>query len=154
MPTAAQADWQYTKWGMTAEQALRAAGGQLRTPTIQERGARAAGDRQPELVGQHATSSFRFTVALFFGATPRSGLDLVVLMSEDRSRKQTGAIIESLRGLYGEPVQASVTRLAKTYRWRDERANNSIEVYDYWFADNQGMQINYKPLRSGAEKGL
>jgi hypothetical protein len=73
MPIAAQADWQYTKWGMTAEQALRVSGGQLRTPAIQERAAHAAGDRQPELVGQHATSSFRFTAALFFGAAPRSG---------------------------------------------------------------------------------
>jgi hypothetical protein len=154
MPMAAQADWQYTKWGMSAEQALRASAGQLRLPGFEERRSHVINDRQPELIGRHATSSFRFSAALYFGATPRAGLDFVVLMSEDRSRRQTNAIIESLRGLYGEPSEARISQLTKTYRWRDDRANNSIEVYDYWFADNQGLQINYKPLRSGAEKGL
>jgi hypothetical protein len=116
----AQADWQYTKWGMTVEQALRASGDQLHLPAIQEQRVRSAGDRQPELVGQHATTSFRFSVALFFGALPRSGLDLVVLRSEDRSRKQIDAIIQSLRGLYGEPVESKVNQMAKIYRWRDD----------------------------------
>jgi hypothetical protein len=148
MPMAAQADWQYTKWGMNIEAVARASQGALRVPTMEERRAETIGS-EPELIGPYRTSGFAFTSYFYFG---QSGLRMVMLIAIDAL--QTRAIVESLRGLYGEPVEVSrVVSLVKS-RWRDDRSNNSIETYDLVSSASMPIQINYKPLRSGAEKGL
>jgi|SRR5271155_431236 len=83
---------------------------------------------------------------------PSLGLDRVALTATDYG--QSRSIIESLRGLYGEPVELNRDRLGlgSKLRWRDDVHNNSIEIYD--FASIRVLNVFYMPLRSGSEKGL
>ena len=63
----AHADWQYTKWGMSVEQVIRASGGQLRLPTPQERSAgECCGGVMPGLVGLYRTPTLVFSCLLYF----------------------------------------------------------------------------------------
>jgi hypothetical protein len=149
LPTVDMADWQYTKWGMKVDQIARASDGQLHVPTRQEGEAKARNGIAPGLLGTYQTSTFRFTCELYF-QSPTSGLTRVALTAIDYN--QSNSIIESLRGLYGEPVEAERDKDGGKYRWRDEVHNNSIELYDTPMI--RVFSVFYTPLRSGSEKGL
>jgi hypothetical protein len=149
LSNAASADWQYTKWGMSIEQAARASGGQLRPPTAQERSDKTANGVQPGLVGTYRSATFNFICTLYF-PTPASGLGKVTLTAVNY--QQARSIIESLRGLYGEPVEMDRDRFGNKFRWRDDAHNNSIEIYD--LSSIGVLNVFYAPLRSGSEKGL
>ena len=71
MPIHALADWQYTKWGMSVEQAARASDGQLRAPTAPERSAQVVNGVAPGLVGTYRSATFNFKCALYFTSTPQ-----------------------------------------------------------------------------------
>lgn len=153
--SSAYADWQYTKWGMSVEQAARASSGQLRIPTAQERSTgmrrmHAGGaEIMPGLVGVYHTSTFVFSCQLYF-PPPNLGLARVALTATGNA--PSSSIIEALRGLYGEPIESSRGIGGTNYRWRDDAHNTSIEVYD--LSSIGTLNIFYAPLRSGAEKGL
>ena len=68
----AAADWQYTKWGMSIDQAARASGNALRLPNSQEQSKRVVNGLPPGLVGTYDNGSFRFTVDLYFGGAGKS----------------------------------------------------------------------------------
>ena len=121
MPIHALADWQYTKWGMSVEQAARASDGQLRAPTAPERSAQVVNGVAPGLVGTYRSATFNFKCALYFTST-NLGLGRVTLTAMDYQQSRT--IIESLRGLYGEPIEFSHGRFGDKFRWRDDPHDN------------------------------
>jgi len=143
----ANADWQYTKWGMSVEQAQRASKGSLRFPTAKEQAEKTIQSLAPALVGIHRTPQYQFNCALYFGGR---GLERVNLAANDYSQKE--AIIASIRAIYGEPVETNRLRKQIIYKWRDDRGNNFIQVSDIFFIRN--LNIHYTPMRTGAERGL
>ena len=66
--------------------------------------------------------------------------------------QQSRSIIESLRGLYGEPIASDRDQYVSKFRLRDDAHNNAIEVYD--MTSIAVLHVFYTSLRSGSEKGL
>lgn len=145
--SSANADWQYTKWGMSVDQAQRASNGSLRSPNAKEQADKTIQRLAPGLVGIYSTPQYQFNCALYFGGR---GLERVHLGANDYS--QRAAIIASLRAIYGEPVETKRDSDQIIYKWRDDRGNNFIQVSDIFFIGN--LNIHYTPMRTGAEKGL
>jgi hypothetical protein len=139
----ASADWQYTKWGMQPEQAMRASAGQLRPPTAAEAPGMSIRGEPPGLVGSYAAGTMVFTVGLYFRG-PGQTLDLVQLVLQNRDRFQE--VVPALRGQYGEPVARDSTTVGQVYRWRDDRNNLSVQLYAF---DNRAV-ISYTSLRGAA----
>jgi hypothetical protein len=104
----AAADWQYTKWGMSIDQAVRASGNARHLPNSQEQSAYTVKGLAPSLVGSHDTASFHFTAALYFAGPGRS-LSIVKLNFKDYA--QWPSLFAELRGRYGEPFD----------KWNDPR---------------------------------
>jgi hypothetical protein len=144
----AAADWQYTKWGMSIDQAARASGNALRLPNSQEQSKRVVNGLPPGLLGNYDNGSFRFTVDLYFGGAGKS-LSSVVLDLQDYT--QWPSLLATLRGLYGEPLeQWRDPRGGGTMRWRDEKGKNEIQVYN--IPAISLAKLIYSPLPSA--KGL
>ena len=144
----AAADWQYTKWGMSIDQAARASGNALRLPNPQEQSKHAVNGLPPGLVGNYDNGSFRFTVDLYFG---RSGNSLSSVHLSLQDYTQWSSLLGALRGLYGEPLeQWRDPRGGGTMRWRDEKGKNEIQVYN--MATISHAELIYSPLPSA--KGL
>lgn len=59
-PSEASADWQYTKWGMSADQVLRAAKGALQPCTPAACRGRNTEQDEPKLYGAYSSGSFQF----------------------------------------------------------------------------------------------
>lgn len=143
----AHADWQYTKWGMHPAEAQRASGGHLQSPQPAEAARKSVQGVPPALVGQHVAGAFRFDVALYFGGSGQT-LDHVQLNLVNR--EQHRAVIEELRGTYGEPVEFRRTSVGDICRWRDDRRNLSITAMPF----EDRVAISYTPLRGRGAGGL
>jgi hypothetical protein len=96
----ARADWQYTRWGMTVEQAMSASGGKLQITTASERQQHGRLEQEPGLTGDYVTGDFSFRVDLFFGS---AGLRMVSLDLKDGSQAQL--LVDSLQVRYGSPQE-------------------------------------------------
>lgn len=140
LPSNAQADWQYTKWGMHVADAQQASRGTLHTPGPSENSP--IHGQNAGLVGAYSAGALQFQVALYFHA---GNLDLIRLMPDLST--SGAATIEALRGSYGEPVERSpVAPLAETIRWRDDKGNMNIEALNL----NGHVVVTYTPLRGVA----
>ena len=146
MPPAA-ADWQYTRWGMGIDQAIRASGNALHPPTPEEQNRYGVNDTAPSLVGTHDMGSFHFVAVLYFNGSNRS-LSEVYLQLQDYGHSR--ALLAALRGLYGEPLGETRSNLGETVRWRDDKHRNEIHMYD--MSPISRMKLIYSPLPSN--KGL
>src|ERR1700730_7733527 len=82
----AAADWQYTKWGMTIEQAQRAATGKLRPPSPSELSGKSMNGTPLGLVGIHDAGNLHFSVGLYFNG-PSGTLGLAHLVLLDGSQR-------------------------------------------------------------------
>jgi hypothetical protein len=94
-----RADWQYTKWGMTVEEALAASKGSLQPctkacdPIDVADGAR--------LFGPYSSGEFHFTAYLLF----KSGrLSSVTLHLQGGKSLQLAQLAQAMRSKYGEPT--------------------------------------------------
>jgi hypothetical protein len=144
----AASDWQYTKWGMSIDQAIGASGNKLRPANPQEQRNATVNGVAPGLVGSHETGSFHFNAALYFAGSGNS-LSMVKLKLQDYS--QWPSLLATLRSLYGEPLeQQRAATGGGTMRWRDEKGRNEIHVLD--MAPISTVELNYQPLPSA--KGL
>jgi len=139
----AQADWEYTRWGMTPEQVLAASNGQMKA--CDERACR----------GQQAESQ----VARLYGNVRQDGFAFTAFASFDRRSGRLAAInlrleggaksddlIQVLRKRYGEPATKSVTMLMEYWTWRDKGDHVSVVIID----DN--VTLGYQAATAGAQR--
>jgi hypothetical protein len=136
---AAQADWQYTKWGMNPAQVIRSAPPQaaLRAPTPPEASALAIKGKAPSVVGYHYAGNLAFNVALYF-SDANNGLSIVQL---DMRNAKWPDILASLVDQYGPPLTGGGSpRLL----WRDRMRGNAIEALNMDLISR--VIINYTPL--------
>ena len=111
----ARADWDYTRWGMTADQVLSASKGKLRkcSPTVCR--AHATTTSAAQLYGEFADGTFTFTIFAFFELW--SGrLSSVELWLWDVD--QTDAVVKAMLTKYGEPERNSNGAIIGSYVWR------------------------------------
>ena len=142
--TSARADWQYTKWAMTAEQAITAAGGKLRPTTASERQHHSRYGQEPGLTGDYVGGDFSFSVDLFFGP---AGLRMVSLDLKDGS--QTQLLANSLQARYGSPQEDKSQGSVVVWRSIRPSERNTVQLT----AASFGTFIIYGPL-AGDGSGL
>jgi hypothetical protein len=112
----ARADWDYTRWGMTADQVLSASKGKLRkcSPTVCR--AHATTTSAAQLYGEFADGTFTFTIFAFFEHW--SGrLSSVELWLWDVD--QTAAVVKAMLTKYGEPERNSSGAIIESYVWQN-----------------------------------
>lgn len=114
LPTAAQAHWQYTRWGMTEAQVLTASKGQAVRQTARYP---RAGEPPEEIVGKYATGGRAFNVRFTFDS---GGLAAVSLTTES-----CGGLDTDLRSTYGRPINET-GRTFPTIVWDDRRNSNRV----------------------------
>lgn len=125
-PSSANADWQYTQWGMSPEQAMAASSGFLRKATAKE----VADNTIPPIgsalvVGEYATNNIKFSATLLFDANKLSGVHLRPVDMEDVER-----IFGLTTAIYGKPDTTkdewkdSCREVVK--EWRDSERKNDV----------------------------
>ena len=150
-PDAANADWQYTRWGMTPEQVQSAARGKLSPPTAQD--ACSACSSAPLLTGAYSAGGQQFRVSFEF--SEGKTLSAVVLATPSTGRTWgCNDLFDSLSLKYGVPVARAPLSGDGTLpnsRWLDQHDDNTVFFNDA--SQQTGMcEIRYSPLVTG--KGL
>lgn len=97
--TIADADWQYTKWGMTADQIVAASSGAARLVPSDQVERQSGADFTTIALGTFSTGPFSFNVS-FRARKGESKLHYVRLELNDPSRY--GDLLNSLKSKYGE----------------------------------------------------
>ena len=138
------ADWQYTKWGMTPDQAIEASGGKL--VKYEERTAPTDKNRAL-LKGKHLSGQFQFDAVLYFSINTNQ-LSYVSLQLLDSSLRF--ALRQDLIQKYGKPIMES-GGTARLTRWHDTAANNMVELLQ--IGDDFNL-LRYHPLLSADNRGL
>jgi len=115
--------WQYTSWGMSPEQVVRASAGEARLISDQDKpGERILGD--VEKVRGHSTSgSLRFDTQFFFDSN--NGLSLVILTLQGDPRQNYPILETALLGKYGAPIEDKFSRFDRKRRWV---SGNTVEL--------------------------
>lgn len=146
---AAHAGWQYTRWGMTVDEARAASSGALRDNDGKDR---VRGRYNWALAGDYHAVRFDFGVTAGFDVAS-GGLIRVVLTP--RSGDACAAAVEELSAKYGAPELAEKSRFFTTRRWRDASAGNLVDFTDSHRieGDGPGCSIAYEPLER-PESGL
>ena len=132
------ADWQYTKWGMTAEQFAQASNGAATLVPYDPWQARDG--KECIIKGTYQSEEQEFQLTGCFG---RKSLNLVVLtVSGKVSRRDVAELVSSLSAKYGTP-----SAIQQNYKWTDLKNGNRIELHD--FAAIEQVEIFYMPIRTG-----
>jgi hypothetical protein len=128
----AAADWQYTKWGMTPEQVIKAAHSRskqvARLVDQQQKAAEDAGRvaQKALLSGDWSSGRFQFEVRFFFDSHRKlASVELTLANSENE-----GDLINELTKRYGAPV-ASDSSVMEFRRWR-------TPTEEIWFYGGMG----------------
>lgn len=148
--TPAQADWQYTRWGMTLPELQAASPAGL---VVRDLPRHSTPQSTIRASSTYEASGMRFTAR--FGFDQRSRLNRVSLTLSDAS--QCSALRESLRSVYGWPDVRNQTRAFNLDRWRDVRGGQMITLLSI----GEGMgptlatcDLDYTPIVTREESGL
>lgn len=122
---AAQADWQYTRWGMSPAEVVESSKGAVRWSNWNERNIDGI-----EVVGRYSTEAFDFTVTFDFKLKR-----LVSVRLDPTNPAQNDAIRSAIMARYGNSLFREGTQFVSTFTWRDGEGGNLVK-----FIDNYGMQ--------------
>ena len=136
MPSAAFADWQFTRWNMTPNQVVAASKGTA-TPTTE----------QPmDLVGSefkltapYSAGDFQFKAYFAFDSQNRLSLVMLDLASPNRAE-----LLMSLNNRYGAGTKASLIE----WNWRTSRDNVAFRL------EGEHARVFYGRRIGSREKGL
>lgn len=151
--TAAQADWQYTKWGMTRDEVIAASGGlakplnkQVNWPygpppgqTIEQ-----LKESLPSLHAPFTSGARTFDAEFTFKSGKLSSVSL-----EGISGNDCYALRGDLEGRYGQPFATSRTN--DFAEWQDRASNNRV-MFIVTAAMN--CSVTYTPLTSESTSNL
>ena len=150
-PISANADWQYTKWGMTPEQVQTAAKGKL-TPVAGQETCQAC-SLVPLLAGDYVAAGQQFRLRFEF-ADGKSLAAVVLAIPAPRRTWGCNDLFDSLSLKYGAPSwTAPLTGDGSlpSARWLDSHDRNTVLFNDV--SEQTGMcEIQYSPLFTS--KGL
>lgn len=142
----AYADWQFTRWGMTAEQVAAASGG---TVTV------GPGDPKEEYagakigaLGTYVSGEYKFRAVFYF--TDRKLVDVRLRMLSEQPHDDGYKLKNSLDGIYGKTFSQS-TGLLSIFTYHDDSKNNRIDLV---MIANTMTTLEYRPLRDSSAAGL
>lgn len=145
--TRAVADWQYTHWGMSADQAIAASNGSLSPCSPAACKGATGGKFQPKTIGQYQSGEFKFENIMLFDDA--GGLVEVRLKLADRA--QRGRLQDALVSKYGEPVIEDAGFL-QIRRWMT--ATDRIELRNIGTDKLALVVLQYSPRATASNKGL
>lgn len=123
--TPASADWQYAKWGMTAQQVLAASKGEARSIPSGSRIVCASTDQRPiGYVPSKRIDTWTFEVVFCSGDNGRLSS---VALEPKPSDNSFLPLKTALQSRYGRPIQESTSDIGWTV-WRDERGGNLVRL--------------------------
>ena len=142
LSSAAHADWQYTKWGMTPVQVASASKGTVNVgkgkPDQEYEGAEIGA------TGTFTSGNYSFTVNFHFRDEKLVDVRLNLVRGERYALKN------DLLGLYGKPFDESIGGLDLT-TWHDPEKNNRVDLL---MIGAGYTMLEYRPLRSENTSGL
>lgn len=141
----AQADWQYTKWGMTPAEVTKASGGKA-GPNADT--SQSTSDETAKLTLPYVTGDLSFS-AYFLFDNRTDKLTSVRLKLSDGSR--CGDLYRALALKYGNPDRPSRSALMTSAGWRDSANNTNVVFMEI---GKGSCSVAYGPLSSAANKGL
>jgi hypothetical protein len=148
--SAAHADWQYTRWGMSKDQVLLASNGAV-SPTSM----RGPGTPYVGLRGKYATPDHAFDAALYFDA----GDTLVSVTLSQRTAPECAKTLSDLREKYGTAQDVTNRRGPLRLIWSDAASGNRVKYTGVSRADSPAVRdahevactIVYEPLSRTVE---
>lgn len=143
----AYADWQYTHWGMTADQVISASSGSLSPCTPAACKGATGGKFQPKTIGEYQSGEFKFENIMLFDDA--GGLAKVRLKLADPS--QITRLQSALVSKYGEFVIENAGFL-HTRRWMT--ATDRIELQNIGADKRALVLLQYSPRATASNKGL
>jgi hypothetical protein len=137
--SAAKADWEYTKWGMTPQQVVSAS----------KNLARESSDRRPDsdgnvtkLVAPYESGKFSFEARFEFDAADR--LAAVTLLLTDKSLCHD--LQASVETAHGRVQGGTSTSLYIIESWQDQKNKNSVTYTELYKSD---CYVHYSGIKSG-----
>jgi hypothetical protein len=135
----AEADWQYTRWGMTVAQTLEASNGQLRECFGQEIcNGQKTKDEVARLTGDYQWGEFKFRVYMMF-ENRTDTLSRVLLRLDDKS--DATAVVSAIQAEYGEPQIARHGFIWNLMVWREKVID---QIYILEIGDRH-LSLSYMP---------
>src|SRR5437016_5340228 len=107
------ADWQYTKWGMTPAEVLAASGGKATESAIEEK---EAGKKAVKLKSEHTAGQYSFDVRFVFNRKTNALLR-VDLELRNPSADNCGSLHGALFARYGIPQEKSSQAFFESSTW-------------------------------------
>lgn len=138
--SAARADWQYTRWGMTPGQVVAASHGAVSTSSG-DPGDHVEGE-EVGASGTYASGDFKFRAVFYFINDKLADIRLKLLGSDPYALKN------SLDGVYGKPFYDSHDGFIVTYH--DAKKNNRIDLVTI----GDLATLEYRPLVDASASGL
>jgi hypothetical protein len=140
----ANADWQYTRWGMTKSETVTASGRSAKTPRDPDT---FDNDKLKHLLSApYISEDFRFVAKFYFNTKER----LVEVRLELADLKKCSSLVGALRNTYGqtETDHSSAGGLS-VLKWRDSVHGNIVlisELKDSW------CNVLYQPIKKAGQK--
>lgn len=139
----AHAWWDFAKWGLTADQAIKASRSRAApcapdTPACKPNFT----DYKPSLfVPDLQIAGFPATAQLAFDAQGRLNATYIAFVGANFAQ-----LNDALLGLYGQPVQVD-NSWPPTRVWRDAAKGTAVKIWH--FPDSRKIIIEYKPIAKG-----
>lgn len=123
-PSAAKADWQYTKWGMTPAEVVAASGGAAR---LQRNEGADIQDTRALAAGHYSVGSIQFAVSYLFDGDDRLAK---VSLNPQRPAEQCEPLIALTQKYYGPPISRSRPTMNLIFmEWEDRSHQNGVTLY-------------------------
>ena len=143
--TAAHADWQYTKWGMTPDQIIEASKGQAERikPLTREYRLRGKWVRS-----SHEFNDLAFDVVFRFDVNS-SGLNMIKLRLKDKNR--CDSLVSALKAKHQKSIAKVISSGWSMLSWNDKKSNLRLRYFE---GRIDGLPIScgidYTPAKAGA----
>jgi hypothetical protein len=150
MPSAAAADWQNTRWGMSEVQVRGLVKNLAPVPDAERAAERFKDGTTPAWKGKHAAGDLEFDAYFYFGGSP-TGLTHVVLRYNQP--RQCAAVMGALKARYGNPQEGKDDPIFSLWTWRTER--DMIHLARVGAGERiSECAIHYQPRTTDRTKGL
>jgi hypothetical protein len=142
----AEADWQYTRWGMTLDEVLKASNGRMQRCSPLACKGKESENLTPGAFGPYESGPYKFQAFLSFNSA--GGLAFVNLELLDATSEHSASLVGELHSKYGKPDSSS-KGLLSYWIWRTPTDQISVlQIGD------DVTHLQYKQRTTLENKGL
>ena len=140
----ASADWQYTKWGMTVDEVIKASSGKA---TRIDDSRRDSEMQKTMATAPFVAGEFVFQADFMFGRKDQKLHTVKLKLKQGNGH----SLCAALENRYGKPISKSKTEVTELAKWVDTENNNSV----IWLViGGEFTSLQYTPVIGDAEKKL